>query len=638
MSRTIGDELRDNAVHLRNARNAIIGRGGTIASNAGWKDVPEAVLFIPNDASVAISATESNAYKVPVPTTSQGVARIDALGGNTRIVPGVNLINWADRFGYAVKPRVNDQEDYYSIDTIPSGRYRLYIDARPTIEDDCISLGYGFTTDMSVFYSSGDYIELNANSTIYAWCGASTWNSADPNISAMFNGTPIALDKTHTLTIGGASADGTPDFGYVTIATNTRVKVSLSHEFTNASEKGKTFIVGKGNYTFYWENAEVGTDLIATITLSHEIPYSVEARVYPMIYAVPDDSVEYILTEYEPYTEHLVPTAVTEIVSKGANLWDDVAYLKSNGFTLQTDEFWSGKHQWNTIYTNSEQKEGQITISYTAELLTVEGSNTYYPIFFYFNYTDGTQEQKAYMNYNAVGVKNLVGTSNANKTVAKIVWGASQACTLKIKDIMINWGDSAAPYKPYSAEPIDTVAIPDAVKNDAGWGHGFTYVQDNITYNANNAYNFADKTYTKEIVKIILDGSEGRRFISTDTMSAGGKDVRRFLFPIDGRCKNNTAVKATRFITSYNTVEGRVYLYGYRAIFMLPSNITTLGEGNNWLKENPVEMVYAVESPTITTIDDAPDKYINVEGGGEIVLKNNAEAAVPSTITFIRRI
>ena len=503
MSRTIGDELRDNAVHLRNARNAIIGRGGTIASNAGWKDVPEAVLFIPNDASVAISATESNAYKVPVPTTSQGVARIDALGGNTRIVPGVNLINWADRFGYAVKPRVNDQEDYYSIDTIPSGRYRLYIDARPTIEDDCISLGYGFTTDMSVFYSSGDYIELNANSTIYAWCGASTWNSADPNISAMFNGTPIALDKTHTLTIGGASADGTPDFGYVTIATNTRVKVSLSHEFTNASEKGKTFIVGKGNYTFYWENAEVGTDLIATITLSHEIPYSVEARVYPMIYAVPDDSVEHILTEYIPYEEHLVPTAVTEIVSKGAN--EDV---------------------------------------------------------------------------------------------------------------------------------IDTITLPDAVKNDVSWGNGFSYTRDKVTSFVSNEYDFTEKKYTQYIPeKVILDGTTGHRFVGNSAVG-----MPRFYFPLQGKCKDFASVIATNFKTNYANAVGNVYLVANNAYFFLPSNITTLTQANEWLKENPIELVYALAEPTVTTIDDAPDKYINVEGGGEIVLKNNAEAAVPSTITFIRRI
>ena len=639
MNRNIADELRDNALHLRNSRYAIIDRGGTIASDAGWKDVSEAIMFLPTDVSVSVAATESNSYKVPVPTNSQSVARIESVGGNTRVVPETNLLTEAKRGGIKWSVNINNQENYFN-QMLQPGSYRFFAKVETDIPADDDVIKYDFGADVndygytgSGWIPSGAYIHLTEPMYIVPWVGAYT--IGDPNVTITQSGgsgpkdLPLGVDNQ--ITIGAGSGDS-PTFCTININTNTRVKVVVSRQSFEGG-MGDEFFINKGEHSFTWANTQ-SEDILVEIKVFVPLE-TLDVTFYPMVYAVPDDSTEYIRTEYEPYTEHIVPTPVTEIVSKGANLWNDVAYLQSHGFELQSDGMWLGDAQWETIFTNDEQREGQISVSYTIELLSIEGTNNYYPIFFYVHYADGTSEQKAPLAYNSTGVQYKRGTSSAGKIVTKIVWGKSQNATFKIKDIMINWGDSPAPYKPYSAEPIDTVAIPEAVKNDAGWGHGFTSTQDGVVWKAYNEYDYSTKTYTQYVPeREILNGSDGHKFTETSLIGS----VRRFHYKLKGNCQNNYSVKATRFKTNYANTEGCVYLYKASAYFMLPSNITTVTQANEWLRKNPVEMVYALAEPIVTTIDESTEKFINVEGGGEIVLENDAKAAVPSTITFIRRI
>ena len=90
--------------------------------------------------------------------------------------------------------------------------------------------------------------------------------------------------------------------------------------------------------------------------------------IYPMFYKLPDDDESYKLTEYMPYGYMLVPTPVTEIVSKGANLFDYEAFLSARGFTKQANGYWKGTTKdLTTIFTNTEQREGQIAISFSGK-------------------------------------------------------------------------------------------------------------------------------------------------------------------------------------------------------------------------------------------------------------------------------
>jgi hypothetical protein len=80
---SIKSELKKTASHLRNARKAIIGRGGDISLTAGLKDLPDAIFNIPADASLAFYTDEETAYRKTVPTGAEEYALLSSLGGMT---------------------------------------------------------------------------------------------------------------------------------------------------------------------------------------------------------------------------------------------------------------------------------------------------------------------------------------------------------------------------------------------------------------------------------------------------------------------------------------------------------------------------------------------------------------------------
>jgi hypothetical protein len=175
------------------------------------------------------------------------------------------------------------------------------------------------------------------------------------------------------------------------------------------------------------------------------------------------------------------------------------------------------------------------------------------------------------------------------------------------------------------------------VKDDASWGNGFSYTRDGVTSFVSNEYDFNAKEYTRYIPeKVILDGTTGHCFTDTDVIDG----VRRMHFKLQGTCKDFASVIATNFKTKYANAVGNVYLDGNNAYFFLPSNITTVADANKWLAENPIEMVYALAEPIVTTIDDdsLTPRFVKVEGGGEIVFENEAKADVPSSIKYVRKV
>lgn len=78
---SIRTELDKSALYLRNARNAVIGRGGEISATAGFKDLSEAITNIPNDQTLAWQTVESNSKRVTVPSGVLPMAQIKKIGG-----------------------------------------------------------------------------------------------------------------------------------------------------------------------------------------------------------------------------------------------------------------------------------------------------------------------------------------------------------------------------------------------------------------------------------------------------------------------------------------------------------------------------------------------------------------------------
>lgn len=633
MAKTLFEELADTATHLRQIRKAVTGRGGELSATAGMKDLPSAIFNIPADSSLAYYTDEASAYKKIVPSGAEDYAQLKSVGGITRVVPGVNHIPNADVNGIGASTQVNYEESsIFSFGSLAKGKYRYYCKAMPTVEDDCVSVSTWlyFSDDADNLYSApfiaeGGLFESSGNTYCLVKCGSGINYSVEPNITVTQvggddDGATIVLGTEETIWIGGGS------YCDIKISTNTRVKVIVSSRFESREET--EFVVGKGEYTYEWRNT--GTEVISyTIKVEHYIPDMeyIGVTLYPMVYAVPDDSPEYIRTEYEPYDGHLVPTPVTEIVSKGANLIPYPYFSKgtnTNGVTFVVND--DGSVLINgTATANINWVFKQII----TPVMLVKGKT--------YTVSGGSADAVVYIQ--DTSYKQTSTDTFTAKYESYYMWvGISSGKTFDNVVIkpMLNEGDSPAPYKPYIAEPIDTVSIPDAVKNDAGWGHNIAYVRSGTSRTISNVYDFSTKTYTKYIHKIIvLDGvTDGCKF----TSASPNNGFVRMVYPLDGECYDTPTIMATGFKNAYADAIGNVYMIKNNAYFFLPSEIKTVAEANAWLAENPVEVIYALKEPTVTTIEETSEKFIEVEGGGEIVFENEAKADVPSSIKYVRKV
>ena len=86
---SVKTELDKIVSNLRDARKAILGRGGEISSTAGLKDLPNAIFNIPADASLAFQEDSSLAYEKIVPSNAEEYAAVMKIGGLS--MPNNNL-------------------------------------------------------------------------------------------------------------------------------------------------------------------------------------------------------------------------------------------------------------------------------------------------------------------------------------------------------------------------------------------------------------------------------------------------------------------------------------------------------------------------------------------------------------------
>lgn len=67
-----------------NACNAVLGRGGSIASGTPIGDLAEAIINIPHDTTLAYHTAESETYLTKVPSNVEPSAKVNKIGGTTR--------------------------------------------------------------------------------------------------------------------------------------------------------------------------------------------------------------------------------------------------------------------------------------------------------------------------------------------------------------------------------------------------------------------------------------------------------------------------------------------------------------------------------------------------------------------------
>lgn len=335
---------------------------------------------------------------------------------------------------------------------------------------------------------------------------------------------------------------------------------------------------------------------------------------------------------YKPYFDGFSHTKVTALTSEGANLIP-FPYLSES------------KTEAGVTYTVND--DGTITVSGTATgysdfLLHSFEVGSIPETFTFSGLSSDSKNILLVANLICDGIVSASLTTNTEKGITFNTHGAFaiDRVTLVVKRNnnvatsgtvlpMLNYGEVAAPYKPYREDAVDTFTIPKAVQELDGYGVGM----DETKY---NHIEFVDGRvlYHKVCETVTYDGSvdEAWGFQSGRTyayVAAPKKGLR------------NAPLSSSRTnigVTWLNLSDPVNIQYGGTAT-PIPSKLTTLAEFRAWMSENPLHIVYALETPEVTDITHlfTGDNFIKVEGAGVITAVNEDEKAVPTTVKYTRK-
>ena len=611
------NEALANALDVMDAKvdesiSAVMERGGSITANAGLVHLPDAIRSIPSgDTSLYFHTDNTSAYKKTVPSGAQSKTSIVSVGGKTRVITGANLFPYAAANGKRVSLEVDAQEQSVGSVLLPKGSYRFSAWLTADIEDDVVEPQFGaavnvYSDPTQGWVGNGSFFTISEPTYIVPWVGAYTYNGTpEITVTKTMGGATTSLDLSYkqsiTIPVGG-SCD-------IRIKTNTRVKVTVPGGFENRADE--EFILTKGEYLYWWQNAN-NEPLTVNITVEQYIPGYIDATFYPMVYSVPNEDELHIIPEYVPYGEHLAPTPVTEISSEH-NTYVTNQCLEAT----ETGYVYDGGHL-SLVTWDNEHGDGY----YKFNLINKpEGSKATVLLYQYDDFLGAYGEgEKFYFNPNA---SYWASTQIEGVALGEVIYPMFYKAT---DDVVAQNYCAYQKTTTLSSRLIDTVAIPDAVKSDARWGHGV------VDWNKKayaNTYDFNSKTYTKNVSDVIvLDGV---------TNKCTGKQGKRFYFnPVGTIDTANTALKVTRLNpVRWGTNDFDCWIEGALVVIM---PFESQKEANEWLKTNPIELVYALANPIVTTITDdsyKPPKMITTEAGGSIVFKNTAEEAVPSEVKYL---
>jgi hypothetical protein len=669
----------------RNAINEAINlRAGEtlINADAGLTDAPSAILSIPTDSNTLYYKTDdTSAYQKLVPRGAQPMTQLISVGGITRIETGANLLIEATDSGISTDVGVNQYENFYLTKRLPAGTYRYY--QRLEYAEDVVDVGGRAMVNENgdEFAGSFQYLEPQELLKItepryiqfylYASTGGSDTRQTTATVDVTHGEYGETTTDTQTIPIGeeySVSIPSNSTLARVTITTNTRTKITVSPWFEDVHEN--EIFVTQGTHTFYWGAPNNMRDYTIKIEQADSIP----VKVFPMLYAVPEDNQDFTLNKYKAYWSNLVPTPVSEIVSEGKNILSSDVYNASKWKPSPTSSDWHNyplnlSDGWYCITTKVKdnysgnvyfylQKSTDGGLTYTSKEAGYNGRGTTTTGYLITSYGAEQPEVWFKVDNNAGIVYKLTCHTISQSKLDEIAYVQIERVNLTQEPSNKYPPGVYAPateYKPYVGT-LDTVAIPDAVKNDASWGCGATgkYVVPGsyVTTNASNTYDFSEKTYTKKLTDIIeLDGeSPGLRFSAQSTsnnqlhfsasMSSLEEKYGKFLK------EQHTIMAISRPFTPTNPWalgEWKCWMSHSTLFCRFPETIDSYTAANEWLKARktagyPVKLQIALETEVVTTITDesyTPPKLIRTEAGGTITFENEAKEAVPSSVKYL---
>lgn len=190
-------------------------------------------------------------------------------------------------------------------------------------------------------------------------------------------------------------------------------------------------------------------------------------------------------------------------------------------------------------------------------------------------------------------------------------------------------------FKAYRTELVDSIEIPEAVRNLDGYGIGL--------YEYPNSVDWVDDkvTFTKRSKKIVLNGSE-------DWISEGHAYFALVIGEY-GMVVPHTAVCDQYDVKSPATNTGKCISVTNSSTYNVTRIMLRTNEGNGTnitidklkaqLAENPITLIVALATPEVTDITDlfTEDNTIKVEPCGRLRFVNEHKQSVPNTIGYVTR-
>lgn len=356
---------------------------------------------------------------------------------------------------------------------------------------------------------------------------------------------------------------------------------------------------------------------------------------------------------YAPYEKpELVSVKPTSLESRGANLFDiyRTDFVALNTLTLNN---YKPKSENGIMYSG-----GKFGASAGASIPIYLKPNTDYTFSFDVSWNAETEtslrmelalissieEDSVYASEDKKLIKvptNTQGhhsyTFNSESYIAFVLIAFStNQYGVEFRNVQLNYGKTEAPYKPFSAEPIDTKSLPEALQSLDGWGLGV-----NAEYNNHFEVRNGKVFYVQMVEKTVIDGT-----VNKITYVGKSNDLYYGMLDVASAAKPTINILNSHFKGERVASLGNAYIAGAEAksliMFNTNQNLTTVALWNDWLKEedskgNPVTSVYALATPIeidITHLFTDTSPFLKVQGGGSVIAHNERKEAVPSTLKY----
>lgn len=206
---------------------------------------------------------------------------------------------------------------------------------------------------------------------------------------------------------------------------------------------------------------------------------------------------------------------------------------------------------------------------------------------------------------------------------------------------MLNYGETASPYKPYKAEPLDTLTIPTSAQDLDGYGVGV-----NAGYHNYIEFTKGKVLYHKVCEKIVFDGTEN--WLASDTVTEGV--WRCYLEHGLGLWYKDTMTVSPAICNKYESVSASGTYNAKRGLTLTRNDLYIYDENYNtsdislwkahlaqlYASGDPITAVVVLAEPIVTDVTHlfSGDNVLNVESGGYLTFENEYKYAVPSSVEW----